>query len=118
MALIAFQTLQESYETNADYLDDASMTKGRAFSTACATRWPASRPGHTMRRMDGALDELSGRLGRLAMGHDLSGEWPADSLRVLEDFDCWRWIVPRECGGVGWRGHGWLRRMKHSDAGD
>ena len=30
-------------------------------------------------RMDGALDELSGGLGRLAMGHDLSGEWPAAS---------------------------------------
>lgn len=55
-----------------------------------------------MRRMDGALDELSGRLGRLAMGHDLSGEWPAESLRVLREFECRRWIVPLEHGGAGW----------------
>ena len=55
-----------------------------------------------MERMDAALEDLSARLARLAMAHDLSGDWPADSLRLLGDFDCWRWIVPQEHGGFGW----------------
>lgn len=37
------------------------------------------------------------------MGHDLSGAWPAESVGVLGEFECWRWIVPEAYGGVGWR---------------
>lgn len=46
MALIAFTTLQESYESNAGYLENDSLTEAKAFITA-ATQLIARMPAES-----------------------------------------------------------------------
>lgn len=45
------------------------------------------------------LSELTRRLAGRASEVDLTGTWPADSVKILDEFGCRRWMIPRSLGG-------------------
>ena len=49
--------------------------------------------------MGSALEALTARLAKLATHYDVTGEWPAQSLRHLTDAGAWTWVIPKEYGG-------------------
>jgi len=51
---------------------------------------------------DPALDVLCAELSSRADALDLSGNWPAEQLRLLGEFGVYQWFLPRECGGQEW----------------
>jgi len=48
---------------------------------------------------EGDLATLTSRLAEHSNQYDISGEWPAESLKLLSEWGCWRWPVPRCFGG-------------------
>ena len=49
--------------------------------------------------MEDLLEKLTAALAARARQYDLSGEWPAESLRTFGEVGGWRWGVPRQYGG-------------------
>ncbi|MCP4249304.1 MAG: hypothetical protein GY778_19860 [bacterium] len=49
--------------------------------------------------MSNPLQELTEQLAVYANEHDRSGDWPADIVRTLGEFGCWRWGIPKVYGG-------------------
>ncbi len=47
--------------------------------------------------------ELTTRLAEFAQHADVSGEWPGESIDLLGEFGCWRWMIPAEYDGDGCR---------------
>jgi len=51
---------------------------------------------------DPTLDELCRELAARTERLDLSGDWPAEQLRLLADYGVYRWFLAREHGGQEW----------------
>ncbi len=49
---------------------------------------------------DPALDELCTQLAAQAGETDRSGDWPTEQLRLCGEYGVYRWVLPREGGGV------------------
>jgi len=52
---------------------------------------------------DPALDDLCEQLAERASATDAAGTWPAEQLRLCGEAGVFRWFLPPEWGGLGWR---------------
>jgi alkylation response protein AidB-like acyl-CoA dehydrogenase len=58
---------------------------------------------------DPALAELCGELSSRASALDLSGEWPAEQLRLCGEYGVYSWFAGEVFGGLGWSGDDIMR---------
>lgn len=49
-----------------------------------------------------ALEDLCVELARLSQETDLSGDWPAEQLRLCGEYGVYQWFLEPEWGGQGW----------------
>lgn len=49
-----------------------------------------------------ALDDLCAQLASVADSTDLSGDWPAEQLRLCGEAGVYEWFLPTEWGGQNW----------------
>jgi alkylation response protein AidB-like acyl-CoA dehydrogenase len=58
---------------------------------------------------DASLAELCGELASRAGALDLSGDWPAEQLRLCGEYGVFQWFAAEEWGGQGWDQEGIVR---------
>ncbi len=50
------------------------------------------------------LEPMTARLTEVAEHYDIHDCWPQRSIDIIAAAGCWKWVIPKKCGGAGLRG--------------